>query len=385
MSQQEQTYTAFQLSHVPTDFLNKEEISLLKKTLLAKFSEEEQDSFIRMVLRTRLDPWSKQIYATRRYTKVTDENGQTKKVPTLVPVTSIMGLTAIADRTGHYKGCVVTWSGPDGVWKEEWLSEENPAAAKAVVYHSQRTYPEVGIARWMSYAGQTYNYQTKTWDVSDFWTRMPDFMLAKCARAQALRAAFPDQLSNVYIREELDSNITDSDLDTEEISKEEAQVERAQAREDKAKAAGVKFVETTGGTRPTPTEATEEAFESDKVPKRPPAKKAEVAQAPAQAEPPDDLDMTPEHKPEPKPEPESPVGPEPEPAVPWKTHVIRGVKHKNYHGRKVGELTPQELRVIETQWLPQVQQGWNDANDEQRADAKAFESAIAFHKMAKPW
>jgi hypothetical protein len=51
----------------------------------------------------------------------------------------------------------------------------------------------------------------------------------------------------------------------------------------------------------------------------------------------------------------------------------------------VGELNAAELNIIETQWLPAVREQWEDANDAQRADAAAFESAIAFHKMAKPW
>jgi phage recombination protein Bet len=372
------------------DFLNKEEIALLKKTILAKFTEEEQDTFIRMVLRTRLDPWSRQIYATRRQQKITDESGQVRKVPMLVPVTSIMGLTAIADRTGHYKGCVVHWSGPDGVWKEEWLSDEYPAAARAAIYHSQRNYPEIGIARWRSYAGQTFNYQTKIWEVSDFWDRMPDFMLQKCARAQALRAAFPDQLSNVYIREELESNITDSELDTEEIPSMEAKIDENQRREAEAKKQGVKFVETTGGKRPTPAEAAEPAFEEDKVPKKvaatqkKPEAKPEVVPAPPEvAQEPAFSQQLKQDFGQQAPPPDEP--PPPPPPPPWKEHLILGVSHPKYHKRKVGELTQQELTILESQWLPKVRAQWDEANEAQRADAAAFEAAIAFYKMEKPW
>jgi hypothetical protein len=69
----------------------------------------------------------------------------------------------------------------------------------------------------------------------------------------------------------------------------------------------------------------------------------------------------------------------------WKSHVILGVTHVKFHKRKVGDLNAADLNVLETQWLPAVREQWDDASDAQRADAAAFESAIAYHKMVKPW
>jgi hypothetical protein len=257
------------------------------------------------------------------------------------------------------------------VWREEWLRDEYPSAAKCTVYHSQRTeYPEVGIARWMSFAGQTFNYQTKTWEVSDFWVRMPDYMLGKCAKALALRGAFPDQLSNIYIREELESRITDSDLDSSPISEDEEKIAQNQRVEDEAKKAGVKFVQATG-MRPTPEAAAEPAFEEDKpkVPPIPqPQKKEELA---------DELDLSP-------PKDDTPEG-RPAPVPAWKTHIIQTVKHAKFAKRKLGDLSPLELEVIENQWVPKIRAQWDDATDEQKKDVEMFESAIAYHKMEKPW
>ncbi len=68
---------------------------------------------------------------------------------------------------------------------------------------------------------------------------------------------------------------------------------------------------------------------------------------------------------------------------PWQEHVIEGVKHVRFHGRKIGELNAAELAIIEQQWLPAIREQWDDATDAQRADANAFEPAIAFHKMQK--
>lgn len=71
----------------------------------------------------------------------------------------------------------------------------------------------------------------------------------------------------------------------------------------------------------------------------------------------------------------------PPPAPPWRDRVIVSVSNARFHNRKVGELNQRERDVIENQWLPKIREGWEVATDDQRADALAFESAIAYHKM----
>jgi phage recombination protein Bet len=394
---------------VSPDFLSKDECELLERTMLKVFPEDERQSFLRMCQRTKLDPFTKQIHATRRYQKVKDADGNTKKVPTLVPVTGIMGLCAVAVRTGQYDGCEMFWCGEDGQWKSEWLGEEHPAAAKAIVYRKDWKHPEVGIARWESYVGRAYDYETRQWNISEFWEKMDDYMLGKCAKAQALRGAFPDPLSNLYIHEELDSNLTDAE--TEPIPADEAKVEESQRRDaELLKTPGVKVVESKpGSVRPTPQEALEPAFEEDRIPEKPkappsaprkpaggsppkaaaaPATPPVAAQSKEVPEAPDDLDMSPPPAGEPEPvaQPQEPEAPAAAAATPpWKDHIILGVNHVKFHKRKVGELNAAELAIIENQWLPAVREQWEEATEAQRADATAFEAAIAFNKMSKPW
>jgi phage recombination protein Bet len=394
------------ITQTPPDFLSKEQIEVLKRTMLKQFPEDERETFIITCQLTHLNPFTKQIYATRRYQKVRDDSGETKKVPTLVTVAGIMGLCAVADRTGNYDGCEIFWCGSDGAWKSEWVSEEFPAAAKCIVYHKKHAKPEIAIARWSSYAGQTYNYQTKQWELSDFWARMPDYMLGKVAKAAALRGAFPDQTGGVYIHEELDSNITE----TVQPSTDEEKIAYNQRRESELKAEvasgavpGVKWVEQKRENRPTPEEALEPGLPRDQIPEKPKktsspvppkaapapppvaspaAVAAEEKREPAfaqqltedysqqQAAPTDELDMT-------------PAAPPAEP--PWKNHIIMGLRHAKFHKRKIGELNQAELAIIENQWLPAIRGQWEDANDAQRLDSQMFEAAIAYNKMAKPW
>lgn len=369
--------------HPSEEFLSPDDIAVLKRTLLQGYTEDEQESFIRLCQRTLLDPFSKQIYATRRWVKKGDS-----KVPTLVPVTSVIGLTAIAARTGEYDGCTIQWAGKDGIWKDEWLDEEFPSAAKCVVFHKGRSHPEVGIANWAGYCGQSYNNATKRWEVSEFWERLGAFMLGKCSKAQALRGAFPDQCSNLYISEELQGGISEVDQHDDE-AKIEANRKKEEELLKKAKAEGVRVVENKAKTKPTPAEAAAPAPEpppiTGNVPG--PAVTAQPAQAPAvPQEPPDDLDMSPSQPPQPPVSAEAePAGPPAESAKPWADHVIQGLKNPKFLNRKVGDLSPVELQAIESQWLPKVRAVWEQVNSLQRSDAEAFEAAIAYSKMEKPW
>lgn len=345
----------------PPPFLSEEEIKLLKRTVLAKFPEDEQETFIRTCQRTKLDPFTKQIHPTRRYQKVTDANGNTKKIPTLVTVTGIMGLTAVAERTGHYNGCEIKWAGPDGIWREEWLATEPPEAARCVVHHKQRQHPEVGIARWKSYVGTVYDYDSKTWVVSEFWEKMDDYMLAKCAKAQALRGAFPDPLSNVYIREELESHLTDSEADLD-LADTQLRTKIEEASKEAAKVPPKQQVVTEPvAPPPQPKPATPPPPEPPK--EAPPATNVQ----PIDFGPGAELDGATEEQP------------------PWKEHVLLGLRHAKFHRRKIGELQHAELQILEQQWIPAIREKWDEANEYQKADVAALEAAVAFHKMAKPW
>jgi phage recombination protein Bet len=348
---------------LPPPFLSEQEIDVLRRTLLKQFTDDEQESFIRQCQRTLLDPFSKQIFATQRRSK----NQQGNWISTLTIVTSILGLTAIASRTGHYDGCVISWAGKDGVWRGEWLDEEFPVAAKAVVYHKQRTHPEVGIARWEGYVGRKQDYNSKRWEITDFWTRLPDFMLAKCAKAQALRGAFPDQCSNLYISEELQGGISEAD----EVD-DERKVAQNRIREEellRKAAPGVRVIESKPAKRPTPAEAAAPA-----EPEPPKPMSAAPPEAPPQEQP-DDLDMGQPPAEEPPAETDSS----------WKFHVIEGLKNPKFIGRTVGDLSIAELQAIEAQWLPKVRAVWDTVNPKQKSDAEAFEAAIAAAKTEKPW
>lgn len=155
---------------------------------------EELSAFLHLCQRTRLDPFSRQIYLIGRW-----DNRQNRKVYT--PQTSIDGYRVIAHRAsaeaGHPLGYDDTvWCDASGRWRDVWLSDEPPAAAKVSVIRNGQRFS--AVARYAEYV-QT----NKQGNPQGLWGKMPATMTAKCAEALALRMAFPHDLAGVYTAEEM--------------------------------------------------------------------------------------------------------------------------------------------------------------------------------------
>jgi hypothetical protein len=231
------------------------------------------------------------------------------------------------------------------------------------------------------------------------WPKYPRRMTYYRALGFGLRDLFSDVLKGMVTSEELADYTVENDVQKVASNQEH---DREQA------AAGVKFVPPSGGLQPTPAAAVEPAFPEDTgmaeeaLRKDRPAFSQQLKKDFPQPSPPaedatevkDDLDMTPAQaaaerpgtgQTTPVPGTVSPKDKAPEPARPaWMDHIIKSIPHQTYYGKKIIDLDAKALARIETQWMPKIQQGWEDANEQQRDEYGLFGSAIAYYKVAMP-
>lgn len=173
-----------------------DQIALLKRTVAAGTTDDEFALFMHMAQRAGLDPFQRQIYAVKRWSK-RDE----KEVMAIQ--TGIDGFRLMAQRTGEYLGQTPPeWCGADGVWKTVWLSSDHPHAARVGVFKRGNPNPTYRVALWSEFAQRGKRRDGGTY-LMGLWATMPANQLLKCAEAQALRAAFPNDLGGIYTTEEM--------------------------------------------------------------------------------------------------------------------------------------------------------------------------------------
>ena len=173
------------------------ELKLIRHTVAKDCNSDEFDLFMHTARAVGLNPLKKQIYA-QVYNKDKPDKRQ------LTIITGISGYRTIADRTGNYRpddqaprytmGKVDQTFNPPGIEKAE----------VTVFKHAHgEWFPVVGEAWWSEYV--PLNWEKTGIDTKKTgWVKMPRIMIAKCAEAQALRKAWPDDFGDLRIEEEMD-------------------------------------------------------------------------------------------------------------------------------------------------------------------------------------
>lgn len=187
------------VTHARPPALNGEQVETIKRTIAKGTTDDELALFVATCNRTGLDPFARQIHAISRWDA--RENRYVMGIQV-----GIDGLRLIAERSGLYRGQLpLEWCGPDGEWKQAWLSDEPPVAARAAVLKASFDQPLTRIAHMREYV-QTVERTIegrKRRVPNRMWESMPAGQIAKCAEALALRAAFPAEMSGLYTVEEM--------------------------------------------------------------------------------------------------------------------------------------------------------------------------------------
>lgn len=191
--QGEPMITTCPIQSPPTHF-NASHVETLKNSICKDLSPQEFEVFLMACQKTQLDPFMRQIYAVKRKCKKSDGSwGEQMTIQT-----GIDGYRLIAERTECYA------PGPEPTY----TYDENGGIVSCTSYIKKQTrdgtWHTVSSSAYMEEYCQTFlDKNTGKKIRAGMWSNMPRTMLAKCAEAQALRKAFPAEMSGIYTKEEM--------------------------------------------------------------------------------------------------------------------------------------------------------------------------------------
>lgn len=212
----------------PSAAFSPSQLSLIKRTVAKDTDTAEFDQFVAIAKHRGLNPLTKQICCL-----VFNKDDTARRQCAIFA--TIDGLRAIADRSGRYRP---DEDEPEIHYAEELKGPHNPLGIERAVVRIFTLTPNgewrrvTGVAYWEEFApiknegadgfdwidtGEVWEDSGKpkkkkvprgevvrTLDKSGNWARMPRVMIVKCAEAQALRRAFPEDLSGLYGEGEMD-------------------------------------------------------------------------------------------------------------------------------------------------------------------------------------
>ncbi|MEN6512249.1 MAG: phage recombination protein Bet [Chloroherpetonaceae bacterium] len=188
------TMPKYEDTAVAANHFSQKQIDILKNSICKGSSNEEFEIFLMACQKTKLDPFMRQIYAVKRKAKKPDGSwGETMTIQT-----GIDGYRLIAERTERYA------PGPEPTYTFDNNGSLISATAYIKKLTKDGTWHIVSASAFLDeYLQTTLDRQTGEKKPTGLWINMPKTMLAKCAEAQALRKAFPAEMSGIYTKEEM--------------------------------------------------------------------------------------------------------------------------------------------------------------------------------------
>lgn len=174
-----------------------EQRELVRNTVAQGATDVELDYFLAYTTSKGFDPFSKEVWfiKTKTYTK---KDG-TKVEAKVQIMTGIDGFFRKANENPNYDGCEHLYGPLVEIKIPNKPSILAPEWVESVVYRKDRKLPERRRAYWREFAQDLVSYYGNL----TLWAQKPSLMLEKCADALALRKAFPQELGDLRVPEEM--------------------------------------------------------------------------------------------------------------------------------------------------------------------------------------
>ncbi len=174
-----------ELTVIDRNGFTEQQVALIKSTVAVGATDDELQLFMYVARKTGLDPFTRQIYALKRWSKALGRE-------VMAIQTGIDGYRVVADRTDKLAGIT------DPTFDDDTKDHPNRATVTVKKAVAGTIADFTATARWTEYV-----QIGKDGKPMGMWVKMPYLMLGKCAEALALRKAFPADLSGVYTTEEM--------------------------------------------------------------------------------------------------------------------------------------------------------------------------------------
>lgn len=194
------------------------EIALIRNGMMKGATDDEVGIFIYVCKKTGLNPFVRQIYPVKRRSQV---DGQW--IEKWVYQVGIDGFRLIAERTGQYQGSTEPeFFDAAGNSRKIWYDKKPPHACRVGIRRKGWPEPQFVTVLWDEYA-----QRTSGGGVTAMWSTKGTVMISKCAEAIGLRKAFPQELSGLYVAEELMRDEPSEEITPEAVKESRARIAAA--------------------------------------------------------------------------------------------------------------------------------------------------------------
>ncbi len=210
---------------IKIDYESKEMLETMRQTVAQKATDPELAMFVQFCKSSGLNPFKREAWFIKP-----DPYRNQKGIMVQPPVqmcASANGMHTTANRHPAYDGFESGFVAANGDLLALEYPKDDYIGAWALVYRKDRSRPSKAVAMMSEYNKGQSN-----------WNKMPRVMIVKCAEAAALRKAFPIELGDLYIPEEMHDStpvqpVSQDNLarGTDEVKAEIKQIEHQEVKE----------------------------------------------------------------------------------------------------------------------------------------------------------